>query len=100
MLQASIRPFDMELRPWPLQQLNPRNQADAHPPMGVTDPIQEALRQVFDELEEWSLITEASLSARGLVALDPLPRHRLGWQEGDRIRVILEEDHLRLVRVP
>jgi hypothetical protein len=62
--------------------------------------IREALTQCLEEQDGIPLLTESTLNKRGCVTLDPLAWHRLGWQAGDHVRVVLEEEgYLRLIRL-
>lgn len=100
-LQATVREAVLELRPDLPCRLKPKEEPPIQPtpPSKIGDLLKEAFEQVFEETKGCDLITEASLNARGQVALDQRARHFLGWHTGDRIRVVLEEDHLRLIRV-
>jgi hypothetical protein len=100
-LQASVRHAEMELRLNPPCLLKPKAAPPVQPPSVLVtgDAFSEAFRQIMEEMNEWALVTEASLNTQGQVAIDQRARHHLGWQTGDRIRVVLEEDHLRLIRV-
>jgi hypothetical protein len=100
-LHASVRQAELELRLNPPCLLKPKAAPPVQPPSVLVtgDALSEAFRQIMEEMNEWALVTEASLNTQGQVAIDQRARHHLGWQTGDRIRVVLEEDHLRLIRV-
>lgn len=102
-LQATVHLTELELRLGLPCLLSPSGGPEAmiksDSPLMPGDAISEAFRQFREEMDEWTLITEACLNKRGHVALDTRAQHRLGWQNGDRVRVVLEEDHLRLIRI-
>lgn len=102
-LQATVHLTELELRLGIQCMQRPSGGPEAMiksaSPLMAGDGISEAFRQFQEEMDDWTLITEANMNKRGHVALDTRAQHRLGWQNGDRVRVVLEEDHLRLIRI-
>ncbi len=108
-LSATVSPCGLELRPVKQRPVGlptertPQIEGSSEPESQRLAHIKEALSQAFDNV--WikqhglDLVTTTALDARGRLTLDPMAWHRLGWKVGDRIRVVLEENHLRLVRV-
>ena len=95
-LQATVRQAVLELRPYLLK---PKKAPSIQPTSPLADAISEACRQALEERDGLTFITEARLNTRGQAALDPFALKSLGWHSGDQIRVVLKEDHLRLIRV-
>ena len=63
------------------------------------DAIHLAFESIIQAEENKRITMETSITARGHVTIDTRMQTHLGWQNGDRIRVVLGKDHLCLYRV-
>jgi hypothetical protein len=101
-LRAKADLYTLELRPnCPfLEKGLPDPNPAQETPLAIAGVLREAWTQYFEEKNGIPLLTESTLTTRGRVTLDPLAWHRLGWQAGDHVRVVLkEEGYLRLIRL-
>lgn len=102
-VQLKADSHSLELRPHPHEIPDQVPDIDVPQTRQGIAAIRGALTEAFslDQQERYGipLLIESPLNSRGYLTLDPLAWHRLGWQAGDRVRVVLEEGYLRLIRL-